>query len=147
MRISVLGSGFSSLSAACYLAQQGNQVSVYEKNGSLGGRAQQYKHAGFTFDMGPTWYWMPDVFERFFQDFGHVPSDYYALIKLSPGYQVFFGKDDVFTVSDDLDAIVRAFEAIETGAGERLKTFFSCCPKQLRNCDQGFGISSRRTHF
>ena len=125
MRISVLGSGFSSLSAACYLAQQGHQVSVYEKNGSLGGRAQQYKHAGFTFDMGPTWYWMPDVFERFFQDFGHVPSDYYALIKLSPGYQVFFGKDDVFTVSDDLDAIVRAFEAIETGAGERLKTFLA----------------------
>ena len=75
--------------------------------------------------MGPTWYWMPDVFERFFQDFGHVPSDYYALIKLSPGYQVFFGKDDVFTVSDDLDAIVRAFEAIETGAGERLKTFLA----------------------
>lgn len=64
--IKIIGSGFSSLAAACYLAQQGHQVTVYEKNATVGGRARQLVKAGFTFDIGPTWYWMPDVFERFF---------------------------------------------------------------------------------
>ena len=68
--IAIIGSGFSSLSAACYLAKAGNKVTVYEKNSMVGGRARQLKRDGFTFDMGPTWYWMPDVFERFFNDFG-----------------------------------------------------------------------------
>ena len=68
--ISIIGSGFSSLSAACYLAKMGHQVEVYEKNNDFGGRARQFKEDGFTFDMGPSWYWMPDVFERFFKDFG-----------------------------------------------------------------------------
>lgn len=73
--IKIIGSGFSSLAAACYLAQQGNKVTVYEKNTTIGGRARQLKKEGFTFDMGPSWYWMPDVFERFFGDFNKKPSD------------------------------------------------------------------------
>ena len=89
-KISIIGSGFSSLAASCYLAERGYQVCIYEKNQQIGGRARQYKKQGFTFDMGPSWYWMPDVFERFFADFGKKPSDYYFLEKLNPAYKVFF---------------------------------------------------------
>ncbi len=77
--IAILGSGFSSLAAACYLAQAGNDVTIYEKNSTIGGRARQFEKEGFTFDMGPSWYWMPDVFEKFFAHFGKKPSDYYDL--------------------------------------------------------------------
>ena len=68
-KICIIGSGFSSLAGACYLAQQGHEVHLFEKNKGFGGRARQYKRDGFTFDMGPSWYWMPDVFESFFGDF------------------------------------------------------------------------------
>ena len=88
--IQIIGSGFSALAAACYLAKEGNKVIVFEKNNSLGGRARQFTAEGFTFDMGPSWYWMPDVFESFFADFNKKPSDYYSLEKLSPGYRVLF---------------------------------------------------------
>ena len=88
--IQIIGSGFSSLSAACYLAQAGHQVSLYEKNSSVGGRARQLKKDGFTFDIGPSWYWMPDVFDRFFADFGKKTSDYYQIDKLDPAYKIFF---------------------------------------------------------
>ena len=89
-KISIIGSGFSSLATSCYLAKYGFKVTVYEKNDYLGGRARQLKRDGFTFDMGPTWYWMPDVFESFFADFDAKPSDYYELKKLNPAYSVYF---------------------------------------------------------
>ena len=89
-KINIIGSGFSSLSAACHLAFRGYQVEVFEKNSSLGGRARQFQKDGFTFDMGPSWYWMPDVFERFFANFDKKVSDYYELQRLDPGYQVVF---------------------------------------------------------
>ena len=88
--IAIIGSGFSSLAAACYLAQAGNIVTIYEKNQTIGGRARQFKKDKFIFDMGPTWYWMPDVFERFFADFGKRPSNYYSLEKLNPASRVYF---------------------------------------------------------
>ena len=75
-KIAIIGSGFSSLSAASYLAKSGYDVDVYEKNNTLGGRARQLKKNGFTFDMGPSWYWMPDVFESFYKDFGKTTSDF-----------------------------------------------------------------------
>jgi phytoene desaturase len=124
-KIKIIGSGFSALAASCYLAQQGHEVTIYEKNSSLGGRARQLKKEGFVFDMGPSWYWMPDVFESFFADFNKKPSDYYQLDKLSPGYRVFFGKDDSFDVSDDLETILADFEKIETGSGAQLRTFIN----------------------
>ena len=80
--VNIIGSGFSALSASCYLAQAGYEVHIFEKNDTVGGRARQYKKDGFTFDIGPTWYWMPDVFERFFQDFGKSAADFYQLEKL-----------------------------------------------------------------
>lgn len=121
--IAIIGSGFSSLAASCYLAQQGNTVTIYEKNETIGGRARQFKKDGFTFDMGPSWYWMPDVFERFFQDFNKNSSDYYELIKLNPAYRVYFGLNDFISIYDNLEEIKNTFEEIETGSGEKLQKF------------------------
>lgn len=121
--IAIIGSGFSSLAAASYLAKAGHQVTIFEKNASVGGRARQLRRDGFTFDMGPTWYWMPDVFERFFSDFGKVPSDYYELIKLNPAYSVYFGKNDFITIEDTLDKICATFEGIESGSSVKLRQF------------------------
>jgi phytoene desaturase len=121
--IKIIGSGFSALAASCYLAKLGNKVTIYEKNSTIGGRARQLKRDGFTFDIGPTWYWMPDVFERFFNDFGKKPSDYYELIKLSPAYQVYFGVNEFVTIADNLPEIITTFESIEKGSGEKLKSF------------------------
>ena len=123
--IKIIGSGFSSLAAACYLAKEGNKVTVYEKNASIGGRARQLKKEGFTFDMGPSWYWMPDVFERFFGDFNKKPSDYYELIKLSPAYRVYYGINDFITIADNLEEIIKTFETIEEGSGKILEKFMA----------------------
>ncbi|MFH4967621.1 phytoene desaturase family protein [Gaetbulibacter sp. M240] len=121
--VNIIGSGFSSLAAACYLAKAGNKVRVFEKNSTIGGRARQFKKDGFTFDIGPTWYWMPDVFERFFGDFNKKPSDYYTLEKLNPAYSVYFGKEDYITIEDTLEKIKSAFEKEEIGSSEKLQKF------------------------
>lgn len=122
-KIIIIGSGFSSIASSCYLAQQGHKVEIFEKNDTIGGRARQYKKDGFTFDIGPTWYWMPDVFERFFADFGKKPSDYYQLLKLSPAYQVYFGEEDKITIGDTLEKIYTEFDRIEPGSSQKLKKF------------------------
>lgn len=127
--INILGSGFSSLAASCYLAKAGHKVTVFEKNSQIGGRARQYKKDGFLFDMGPTWYWMPDVFERFFNDFNKKPSDYYQLEKLSPAYEVYFGIGDSTVIPDNLDQIYSLFEKEEKGSSLHLKRFL----KQAKN--------------
>lgn len=127
--IHIVGSGFSSLSAACYMAQEGYEVKVWEKNEHLGGRARQYVEGEFKFDMGPTWYWMPDVFERFFQDFGKQPSDYFKLEKLGPAYRVYFGENDFLEISDNPEEIIELFESIESGAGEQLRIFLGKAKK------------------
>jgi phytoene desaturase len=124
-KIAIIGSGFSALAAACYLSKEGNDVTVYEKNSTIGGRARQLKKDGFTFDIGPTWYWMPDVFERFFADFTKKPSDYYELIKLSPAYQVYFGVNEFVTIADNLPDIIAKFESIEKGSGKVLEDFMA----------------------
>ena len=120
-KINIIGSGFSSLAAACYLAQDGHEVTIFEKNSTIGGRARQLKRDGFTFDIGPTWYWMPDIFERFFADFDRKPSDFYTLEKLSPAYRVYFGQNDAIDIADNLPAIENAFERIEKGSGAKLR--------------------------
>ena len=119
----IIGSGFSSLSAACYLAKSGFNVTVLEKNEQIGGRASLLEVDGFKFDMGPSWYWMPDIFERFFADFGRKVTDYYQLEKLSPGYRVYFGKDNFIDISDKLEEIIETFENIEPGSGRHLRDF------------------------
>ncbi|MEO6347108.1 MAG: phytoene desaturase family protein [Aquaticitalea sp.] len=124
-KICIIGSGFSALAAACYLAKVGNEVTVFEKNKTIGGRARQLKKEGFTFDIGPTWYWMPDVFERFFADFGKHPSNFYQLEKLNPAYRVYFGKDDYITIEDTLEKICDTFEKEEQGSSQKLKKFIA----------------------
>jgi len=121
--IHIIGSGFSALSASCYLAKAGYNVIILEKNSTLGGRARQLKKEGFTFDIGPSWYWMPDVFEKFFADFGKKPSDYYTLDKLSPGYEVYFGEESSIKISDRLEDIYETFEKEEKGSSKHLKIF------------------------
>lgn len=120
--ISIIGSGFSALSAACYLAQGGHDVSIYEKNSTVGGRARQLEKDGFVFDIGPSWYWMPDIFEKFFNDFGKSTGDYYQLDKLSPAYKIFFS-DEVITIGDHMDQICEEFERIEPGSSKPLRKF------------------------
>lgn len=123
--IKIIGSGFSALAASCYLAQAGHQVTIYEKNETVGGRARQLIKDGFTFDIGPTWYWMPDVFERFFADFNKKPADYYQLKKLAPAYQVYFDINDFVTIADNLEEIIQTFESIEKGSGQVLADFMA----------------------
>lgn len=122
--IAIIGSGFSSLSAACYLAQQNFDVSIFEKNSTTGGRARQLIKDGFTFDIGPSWYWMPDIFDKFFNDFGKSVSDYYVLDKLKPAYKIFF-HDEIITIGDCMDSICEEFERIEPGSSKPLRAFIS----------------------
>jgi len=124
-KVSVIGGGFSSLSAASYLARAGYEVQLFEKNATLGGRARQYIEKGFTFDLGPTWYWMPDIFEKYFGDFNKIPADYYQLQKLDPAYEVVFSKEDSITIHGDTSRIIDVFESREPGAGKQLKKFLN----------------------
>ncbi len=119
----IIGSGFSSLSTSCYLAKLGYTVTVYEKNTTIGGRARQLKKQGFTFDIGPSWYWMPDVFEKFFNDFNATASDAYTIEKLNPAYKVFFKNKESITIEDTLEKICSAFEKEEKGSSKKLKKF------------------------
>ncbi len=118
----VIGGGFAGLSAACYLAKAGHQVTLLEQHAQWGGRARQYKEQGYTFDMGPSWYWMPDVFDRFFADFGKKTSDYYKLHLLDPAYSVYFedGKVEMPATAEETIAL---FERMEPGAGAKLQKF------------------------
>jgi len=121
--VAVIGSGFSGLSAAAYLAKAGYSVNVFEKNSETGGRARQLVSDGYIFDMGPSWYWMPEVFENFFNDFGYQASDFYELEQLDPGFTVVFGKQNVMNVPADYSALEELFESIEAGSAKQLNLF------------------------
>ena len=122
----VIGSGFAGLSAATHLADQGNCiVTLLEKNDSPGGRARKFEHQGFVFDMGPSWYWMPDVFESYFANFGKKPADYYDLIRLDPSYAVIYGEQDVLDIPANLDEFKAMLEGIEPGAAANLDKFLA----------------------
>jgi phytoene desaturase len=123
--VDIIGAGYSGLASACYLAKKGMDVRIFEKNDSTGGRSRKFKEHGFTFDMGPSWYWMPDVFETFFKDFGKCSSDYYDLVRLSPSYRVFFGEEDFVDLPSNLEELYETFESIEKGSAARLKKFLN----------------------
>jgi len=121
--IIVIGAGFAGMSAACILAKEGFKVTILEKNNQPGGRARVWKKDGFTFDMGPSWYWMPDVFENFFALFGKSPQDFYELKRLDPAYRVYFGKGDEMDIPAKMPALKVLFESIEPGSSKGLKKF------------------------
>ncbi|MBS1687430.1 MAG: phytoene desaturase [Bacteroidetes bacterium] len=123
--VSVIGGGISGLSAACFLAKDGLDVTIYEKNDTIGGRCRVFQEKGFTFDMGPSWYWMPDVFEGFFTHFNKTAADYYHLIQLDPGFQIILGKDDILLVPAEMEELRQVFEAREKGSAARLDKFLS----------------------
>jgi len=122
-RVVIIGGGFGGLSAAAILAREGARVTLLEKNETLGGRARVWEEDGFRFDMGPSWYWMPDVFERFFRIFGESASDHYRLTRLDPSYRVWFGPGESLDLPAGVDALTTLFESMESGAGERLTAF------------------------
>ncbi len=150
-KVIVIGSGFAGLAAACCLAKEGFAVTLLEKNDSPGGRARQFETEGFVFDMGPSWYWMPDVFEDFFALFGKKVADYYELVRLDPSYQVFFGvktaldsagkmaqdgmissfakatadKNDVIDIPAQMCELEKLFDTIEPGSAANLRKFLA----------------------
>lgn len=122
-KIIVIGSGFAGLSVACVLASKGYRVQILEKNNAPGGRARVLEAEGFRFDMGPSWYWMPDVFEDFFGLFGKKVSDYYDLVRLDPAYTIVYGPGDQLVVPADARALEELFESYEKGAALKLRSF------------------------
>ncbi len=118
----IIGAGFAGLSAAAFMAKEGWQVTVVEKNKMAGGRAQKLVADGFTFDMGPSWYWMPDVFERFFNRFGKSVSDFYALTRLDPSYRVYW-PDESIDIPASYDELKAVFEKLEPGSSTQLEKY------------------------
>jgi phytoene desaturase len=118
----IIGSGFAGLSAASFMAKAGWKVTVVEKHATPGGRARQFSEAGFTFDMGPSWYWMPDVFERYFKQFGKSVADYYQLKRLDPSYRVYW-PDGPVDIPANYEELQSLFDQIEPGSGAKLDLF------------------------
>lgn len=124
-KVIVIGAGFAGLSAATTLAQKGFDVTLLEKNKDLGGRARKLEIDGFTFDMGPSWYWMPDVFENYFSQFNTTVAQQYDLLRLDPSYAVFFSKEEVMRVPANLNEFYKLFEKYEPGSSIQLKKFLA----------------------
>ncbi|MFN2250395.1 MAG: phytoene desaturase family protein [Anaerolineae bacterium] len=137
-KVVVIGAGFGGLSAAALLARQGNDVTVVEKNRAAGGRASAWSKDGFTFDMGPSWYLMPDVFDRFFAELGTSAERELELSRLSPSYRVYFGPDDVVDVPSDLHEAYALFESFEPGGADKLKGYLDRAEYQYEVAMQQF---------
>nr|WP_199158507.1 phytoene desaturase family protein [Pedobacter sp. ASV2] len=123
--VTVIGAGFAGLAAAALLAKNGCDVTVIEKHNMAGGRARSWEKDGFTFDMGPSWYWMPDVFENYYNLFHKTTSDFYKLERLSPSYRIYFGEEDTLDVPATLEALYQLFESLEPGSSKNLDSFLA----------------------
>jgi phytoene desaturase len=122
-KIIITGAGIASLSAASFLAQAGYDVTILEKNSTIGGRARKFESDGFVFDMGPSWYWMPEVFENFFQKFGHTSSDFYELKRLDPSYRIFWEDNGYSDIPASISELETWFEELEPGSAVHLRQF------------------------
>ncbi len=122
----IIGGGIGGLALACMLGKKGYRVTIVEKNEMTGGRARIFRDQGFTFDMGPSWYMMPDVFEHFFEILGEEITEYYQLQKLSPSYQITLKSDGKsYRFYSDMAKNKELFESIESGAGQVLEEFLA----------------------
>lgn len=128
----VVGAGVSGLSAASVLSKLGKKVLVLEKHQIPGGRARKFEHEGFTFDIGPTWYWIPDVFEQYFSFFGKSISSYYHLHRLDPSYRIFYPEGKYLDLSADFEQLKSNFESIEKGAAKKLELFLADAKEKYR---------------
>ncbi len=123
-KIAIIGAGFSGLSAAAYLGAAGHEVHIFEKNSTAGGRARQLvTENGYTFDMGPSWYWMPDVFEKFFGDFDYDVMQLYELELLDPSFEIVFKKGEKLSIPENYDHLRQLFESLEAGSAAKLDQF------------------------
>ena len=122
--ITIIGSGVAGLSSACYLAKAGFKVKILEKNSTPGGRLSQFESNGFTFDKGPSWYWMPDIFDNFFKDFNKTTSDYYTLKRLDPSYQ-FITKNKTYNIPACFDRLCELFENVEKNSSKSLINYIN----------------------
>jgi phytoene desaturase len=123
MKTIIVGSGFGGLAAAALLSHHGFDVTVLEKNSQPGGRARVYKKNGYIFDMGPSWYLMPDVFEKFFSEFNKTPDDYYSLTRIDPSYRIFFNDGTMTDVSASLEQNLTLFDSFEPNGGEKFQEY------------------------
>jgi len=119
----VVGAGFGGLSTAASLADAGVDVQVLERHDRPGGHAGVLERDGFRFDTGPSWYLMPDVFERFFARFDREPTDYYELERLDPQYRVLWKDGDAVTIEPHRRNVHEVFESYEAGAGDALQRY------------------------
>lgn len=124
-KVGIIGSGFSGLAAAACLAKEGFDVTVFEKNKDLGGRCRKFESHGFLFDMGPSWYWMPEVFENFYSLFGKKVSDFYELVRLNPSYKVIFEQNQIVEIPASYSELRNLFESLEKGSGANLDAFLA----------------------
>lgn len=121
----VIGGGISGLCVAALLGKDGFEVTLLEKNKNLGGRMGVWKHKGFVFDTGPSWYLMPEVMENFFQKFNKKPSDYYLLKKLSPSYRAYFQDNDYIDIESNIKKAKRIFDTFEENGGQKLEKYLA----------------------
>ncbi len=146
-KVVVVGSGFGGLASAAFLAKAGYAVTVYEKNRTPGGRARVFRKKGYQFDMGPSWYTMPDIMERFFGLLGKKSKDYYSLKRLDPSYRVMFDKNDIVDISASLQKNYALFNRLEKGGGEKLKRYLAQAKYQYDVAMSSYVIKPYRSVF
>ncbi len=150
----VIGAGIGGLATACMLGKKGYTVTLIEKNEKVGGRANIYTEQGFTFDMGPSWYMMPDIFEHFFKLVGEDIKEHLTLKRLSPSYRIFLkSKKKHYDFYSDLEKTVATFETIESGSGDVLRGYMETTKYQyeiardefmFKNYDSIFDFFNKR---
>ena len=132
MSILIVGAGIGGLSLAAILADAGKDVTIIEKNSTPGGRARVYQEKGYTFDMGPSWYIMPDIYEKFFQELGLSIEDCYDLVRIDPSYRIFFKNREQIDVSSNLDKNIELFDKLEEKGGEKLRRYLDKAGRDYR---------------
>ncbi|WP_200937188.1 phytoene desaturase family protein [Frigoribacterium sp. Leaf172] len=147
-RAVVIGGGISGLASAALLAREGHDVVLLEKNDAVGGRAGSWSHEGFRFDLGPSWYLMPEVFDHFFRLMGTSSAEQLDLVELDPGYRVYFepsadgASDAPIDVPRGLEENIALFESIEPGSGDRMRSYLRSARDTYEMAKQRFLYTS-----